>query len=59
MARRRKVHAKKDRRDARYDSQLVGTLIAKVMRDGKRSIAERIVYNAIETAIEIANRNNI
>ena len=52
MARRRKVHAKKDRRDARYDSQLVGTLIAKVMQDGKRSIAERIVYNAIESANE-------
>ena len=52
MARRRKVHAKKDRRDARYDSQLVGTLIAKVMQDGKRSIAERIVYLAIEAANE-------
>jgi small subunit ribosomal protein S7 len=52
MARRRKVHAKKDRRDSRYDSQLVGTLIAKVMKDGKRSIAERIVYNAIEAANE-------
>jgi small subunit ribosomal protein S7 len=52
MARRRKVHAKKDRRDSRYDSQLVGTLIAKVMKDGKRSIAERIVYNAIDAANE-------
>jgi small subunit ribosomal protein S7 len=52
MARRKRVHVKKDRRDARYDSQLVGTLIAKVMQDGKRSIAERIVYSAIEAANE-------
>ena len=50
MARRRKVHVKKDRRDARYDSQLVGTLISKVMKDGKRSLSERIVYAAIEEA---------
>jgi len=50
MARRRSVSTKKDRRDARYDSQLVGTLISKVMKDGKRSISEKIVYKAIETA---------
>lgn len=50
MARRRSVSTKKDRRDARYDSQLVGTLISKVMKDGKRSIAEKIVYNAIDAA---------
>lgn len=52
MSRRRAVNAKKDRRDPRYDSQLVGTLISKVMKDGKRSIAEKIVYQAIETANE-------
>ncbi len=52
MSRRRSVNAKIDRRDPRYDSQLVGTLISKVMKDGKRSIAERIVYGAIESANE-------
>src|SRR5690606_40826295 len=52
MSRRKRVFHKPDRRDSRYDSPLVGHLISKVMRDGKRSTAERIVYAAIERANE-------
>ena len=46
MARRKRVYKKIERRDSRYDSVLVGRLICKVMLDGKRSLAERIVYKA-------------
>ena len=52
MARRKRVYRKVERRDPRYDSTLVGKLISKVMLDGKRSLAERIVYAAIDTANE-------
>ncbi|MGB1130829.1 MAG: 30S ribosomal protein S7 [Haloferula sp.] len=52
MSRRKRVFTKPDRRDSRYDSSLVGHLISKVMRDGKRSLAERIVYAAIDKANE-------
>jgi len=52
MSRRKRVFAKPDRRDSRYDSPLVGHLICKVMVDGKRSLAERIVYAAIDKANE-------
>jgi len=52
MARRRRVHHKPDRRDPKFDSDLIGHLIAKVMKDGKRSLAERIVYAAIDKANE-------
>ncbi|NIP93487.1 MAG: 30S ribosomal protein S7 [Akkermansiaceae bacterium] len=52
MARRRRVYHKPDRRDPKFDSELIGHLIAKVMRDGKRSLAERIVYAAIDKANE-------
>jgi small subunit ribosomal protein S7 len=52
MSRRKRVFHKPDRRDPRYDSPLVGHLISKVMRDGKRSLAERIVYAAIDRANE-------
>lgn len=52
MPRRKRVYAKPDRRDSRYDSPLIGHLISKVMRDGKRSLAERIVYAAIDRANE-------
>ena len=52
MPRRKRVYEKPDRRDPRYDSPLVGHLISKVMRDGKRSLAQRIVYAAIDRANE-------
>jgi small subunit ribosomal protein S7 len=52
MSRRKRVFTKPDRRDSRYDSSLVGHLISKVMNDGKRSLAERIVYAAIDKANE-------
>ena len=52
MARRKRVYKKIERRDSRYDSVLVGRLICKVMLDGKRSLAERIVYKAIDLANE-------
>jgi small subunit ribosomal protein S7 len=34
--------------DPVYDSPLVSQLINKVLKDGKRSLAERIVYQALE-----------
>ena len=52
MPRRKRVFEKPDRRDPRYDSSLVGHLISKVMNDGKRSLAQRIVYAAIDRANE-------
>ncbi|MFC7338544.1 30S ribosomal protein S7 [Haloferula chungangensis] len=52
MSRRKRTFKKPDRRDSRYDSPLVGHIICKVMNDGKRSLAERIVYAAIEKANE-------
>ncbi len=52
MARRKRVYHKPDRRDPKFDSALIGHLISKVMKDGKRSLAERIVYAAIDKANE-------
>ncbi len=50
MARRKRVYNRPETRDPRYDSPVVGKLISKVMRDGKRSVSERIVYSAIDKA---------
>ena len=49
MSRRKRVIHKEVKRDLRYANPLVARLITSVMRDGKRSIAEKIVYTAIET----------
>ena len=50
MSRRKRVYAKKENKDPRYESPLVAKLIAKVMYEGKKSLAERIVYAAIDRA---------
>ena len=49
MSRRKRVITKEVKRDLRYASPLVARLITTVMRGGKRSLAERIVYIAIES----------
>jgi len=48
MSRRRRVIHKVEKLDSRYGSPVVARLIATVMKSGKKSLAERIVYTAIE-----------
>ena len=37
-------------KDRRFGSKLVGRLISKVMLDGKRTVAENLVYSALDSA---------
>src|SRR5580700_10569662 len=48
MSRRRRVIHKIESVDSRYGSPVVARLISTIMRSGKKSLAERIVYTAIE-----------
>ncbi|MES2598684.1 MAG: 30S ribosomal protein S7 [Verrucomicrobiota bacterium] len=48
MARRKRVYDKEVVKDSRYDSEVVARLISRVMLSGKKSVAERIVYSAID-----------
>lgn len=48
MSRRKRVFEKPVVKDSRYDSELVGHLINRIMIGGKKSVAERIVYAAID-----------
>jgi small subunit ribosomal protein S7 len=48
MARRKRVYDKEVVKDSRYDSEIVARLISRVMESGKKSVAERIVYTAID-----------
>jgi small subunit ribosomal protein S7 len=52
MSRRKRVYRKEERVDSRYGSQAVARLISTVMKRGKKSLAERIVYRAIEKSRE-------
>lgn len=48
MARRHKAEHRPVSRDIRYGSELVGTLITQVMKNGKRSTAQRLIYGAFD-----------
>jgi len=52
MSRRRRVYKKSEKIDGRYGSPVVARLISTVMKSGKKSLAERIVYTAIEKTRE-------
>jgi len=52
MSRRRRVIKKTEKFDGRYGSPVVARLINTIMQDGKKSVAERIVYDAIEKTRE-------
>ena len=52
MSRRRRVIHKIESLDSRYGSPVVARLISTVMRSGKKAVAERIVYEAIERSRE-------
>jgi small subunit ribosomal protein S7 len=47
--RRRKAERRALTPDPKYNNNLVAHLVNQVMRDGKKSIAEAIVYGALET----------
>ncbi|HUF63573.1 MAG TPA: 30S ribosomal protein S7 [Verrucomicrobiales bacterium] len=52
MSRRRRVHRKPFHVDPRYESALVSRLVNRIMRCGKKALAERIIYAAIERSNE-------
>ena len=52
MARRRAADKRQIIPDSRYESQVVGRLISAIMQRGKKSLAQRIVYGAIDSVNE-------
>ncbi|MBW1835744.1 MAG: 30S ribosomal protein S7 [Deltaproteobacteria bacterium] len=52
MPRRREVPERVIKKDSRYESKLVSKFITSIMRDGKKSIAESILYDAFDIIVE-------
>jgi len=46
--RRRRAEVRESKKDPKYNSPLVGKFVNMVMKQGKKSVAERIVYNSLE-----------
>ena len=52
MSRRGKAIVKRTVLDPKYNSELVAHMIRVIMKDGKKTVAEKIVYGAIEKIAE-------
>ena len=59
MPRRAKVTRREIAPDARFGSRSLARLINKVMYDGKKSVAERVVYGALDVVERQARRNPV
>ena len=59
MPRRARVVKRVVKPDAKFGNQLVGMFINKVMRRGKKSTAERIVYRAFDIMEQQAQRSPV
>ncbi len=55
MPRKGRVPRREILPDAKYNSTVVHKLINKIMEDGKKSVAETIVYNALENVAQKLN----
>jgi small subunit ribosomal protein S7 len=58
MSRRRQAVKRPIIPDPRYNSEVVTTLVNMIMERGKRTVAQRIVYNAFERVSEKIGKGN-
>ena len=57
MPRRGQLKRRPTQPDFRYNNLVIGQLISKLMENGKKSVAERIVYRSFEIMQEKLNRD--
>ena len=59
MARRKRIYDKKAKFDSRYNNMLVGRFIGQIIKDGKRSIAEKIIYDSFDIIHERTKKGGL
>lgn len=59
MPRRKRTYDKQWKPDPRYGNVLVGRFIGQIMRDGKRSTAERVVYKSFDVIHERTKKGGL
>ena len=59
MPRRERIVKRTIPPDAKYGNQLVAVFVNKLMRKGKKSVAERIMYNALDQIEEQESKNPV
>ncbi len=56
--RRRRAEKRPGKKDPKYSNEIVGKFINMVMKKGKKSTAEKIVYNSLEIVKEKSKNSN-
>ena len=59
MTRRKRIFKKHVKPDARFDNLLVGKFINSILEDGKRSIAEKIMYESFDIIHEKTKKGGL
>ncbi len=59
MSRRSRATKRKIAPDAKYGNQLISMFVNKLMRDGRKSLAERIMYSALDEIEEKEKRDPV
>lgn len=59
MARRKRVYKKNIKPDSQYNNMLVSKFMGNIMEQGKKSIAEKIVYEAFEIIHERTKKGGL
>jgi len=57
--RRRRAPKRKIKKDPKYDSDILSNFINIIMRDGKKSISQRIIYNALDIVGEKTKEDSL
>lgn len=59
MPRRKRIYQKQTKPDPKYGNLLVGKFIANIMKEGKKSIAENVVYDSFEIIHERTKKGGL
>jgi small subunit ribosomal protein S7 len=59
MPRRKRIYQKNTKPDSKYGNLLVGKFMANIMQDGKKNIAEGIIYDSFEIIHERTKKGGL
>ncbi len=59
MPRRKRIFKKNDKADPKYGNVLVGKFMLNIMKNGKKSVAERIIYDAFDIIHERTKKGGL
>ena len=59
MARRKRIYEKQWKPDPRYGNVLVGRFIGNIMHDGKRTVAEKVIYDSFDVIHERTKKGGL